>query len=347
MLTERQNMILKYIVDDYTDNGVPIGSKRLASQLPMNVSSATIRNEMAVLSGQNLIQKVHTSSGRVPSNEGYRYYIDNLVAPVLVDNEEKSLIHNALGGTFQQIDDIVKQSADILSSLTDYTAMTLSPEQTNTETLRHFQLIKLSDHQVMAIIIMNDGQVESQPFITNDQIDEDKLVQATNLVNDKLSGESIPEVLNELKTTIPEEIRDYLTSSENFVSAFEYVINKSLKDHFFVSGRMNLLDTMDDKKDIKNMKPLYSMFGDNSNMAQILDNDAKPISVMIGSELRNDLLKNYSIISGTYDVGVHGMGRIAVIGPTRMAYPKVLGLVDAFKDELQKRINGYYNNYDK
>ncbi|WP_429970819.1 heat-inducible transcriptional repressor HrcA [Fructilactobacillus sp. Tb1] len=346
MLTERQSMILKYIIDDYSKTGVPIGSKALAEQLPIDVSSATIRNEMAVLNKQHLIEKLHTSSGRVPSNEGYRYYIDHLTKPVKLDNKHLQYISEMLDGSFQQIDDLVRQSADVLSNITDYTALTFTPELKTENTVKHLQLVNIGMNRMMVVIVMGNEQVENQSFLVTKHYTDSQLTQATNLLNERLVGKTAREVKQAFQSELLTDLHAYLSDTAQFVQAIRSILTKIDDDHYFVSGRMNMFE-QNGKQDFSKIKPLYSMFNNDDGIDSLLEKSLQPISVKIGSEIDNDQLKDYSIITGTYDLGNHGVGRIALIGPTRMSYPNMLGVVDAFRHELKDRISGYYRSYDQ
>ncbi|ANZ58111.1 heat-inducible transcriptional repressor HrcA [Fructilactobacillus lindneri] len=344
MLTERQNLILKYIVDDYSETGDPVGSKVLAKKLPISVSSATIRNEMVVLSNLHLIDQVHTSSGRIPSNQGYRYYVDNLAKPLPLDSKYRDYISNSLSGSFRQIDDIVRQSAKILSQVTDYAAMTFSPENSSNDIINHFQLVRLNDHHLMAVIVMENEQVESQSFLVKQTVTVNQIEMTTNFLNQHLSGLTTSQTMIRIQSGFFDNLKRYIKDTTSILNAFRYLIQKVVSDRYFVSGRLNLFNQ---KHDLENAKPLYSFLNENSRLTEILNHSSQPISVQIGPELQDDVLKDYSLIAGTYDVGIHGIGRIAVIGPTRMEYPKVLGLVDAFRVEMQEQIKNYYHSYDQ
>ncbi|WP_413627389.1 heat-inducible transcriptional repressor HrcA [Fructilactobacillus vespulae] len=346
MLTDRQAMILEYIIDDYSKTGIPIGSKALANQLPIKVSSATIRNEMAVLSDQRFIEKLHTSSGRVPSNIGYRYYIDHLAKPKPLDKKRLKYVSGMLDQSFQQIDDIVRQSADIMSSITDYTALTISPELATENTIKHLQIVRIGINRLLVVVIMSNEQVESQSFLVMCVYTDAQLVQATNLLNDKLVGKTAKEVNLVFQSGLLSDLGSYLPDTQQFVQTLGSILASIDDDHYFVGGRMNMFDQVT-VNDLSKIKLLDDLFNNDTGINKLLENDLKPISVKIGSEIENDWLKNYSIITGTYDLGNHGVGKIALIGPTRMAYPKMIGVVDAFRNELKKRISGYYYDYDQ
>ena len=344
MLTPRQKKVLLAVIRDYTKSGLPVGSKALANQLPFRVSSATIRNEMAYLEKKGLIKKTHSSSGRLPSINGYRYYIDHLISPRPVNRTDEEIIRRALNGRFRKIDEIVKQSANILSNLTHYTALTLRPEQTHRRRLSGFRLVALGNDEVMAILVTDNGEIESQVFRIPDQVSADQLESIVKLINDQLVGDSIPTVLSLLKTKIPAEVSQYISTPDGFLDTFDNVLNKAARDRFYIGGELNLLN-FTNSNDISYLKPLYSLLNQTDNVSNFIGKPRQPVSVKIGSEISNTLLRHYSVITGTYDVGKYGKGLIAVLGPTRMPYSKIMGIVGAFREELAKRLLGYYHNY--
>ncbi|MCF6514956.1 heat-inducible transcription repressor HrcA [Lactobacillus sp. S2-2] len=346
MLTDRQNYVLQCIVDVYAKTGDPVGSKALVNELPINVSSATIRNEMAHLEDLGLLMKPYSSSGRVPSIDGYRYYVENLVEPVSLNNSERQAIRATLSGRFQQIDDIVQKSANILSKITNYTAVTLTPEQSSNNYVIGVKLVYLDQKQIMVILVMNTGQIASQPFRIGEEDNQFDLNVLIDYLNRELVGFSLNEVINKLRNEVINNISNYMNNPDDLINTIDQIANRLITTHLFVSGRVNLLDMA---TDIDEIKLLYAMFDSdaNSDIAEILDNSSKEISVQIGPNVKGGLLKNYSIIAGTYNVGKYSKGKIAIIGPMSMNYPKILGLVEAFKKELENQISVYFQNYSE
>ena len=241
MLTQRQKKILQAIVRQYTSTGQPVGSKHLAEKLPFKVSSATVRNEMAVLEDNDLILKEHSSSGRIPSKRGYRYYVDNLLDPQAVTDNDLVVIQNSLGTGFQKIDEIISHSADILSNLTSYTAFTLKPEQESVR-LSGFRVVPLGNHKVIAILVTDSGEVENQSFTLPPDIDTDAMQAVIRMINDQLVGLPLSEVVKRLKDDIPLQVLHYMHSPDGFLDIFDNVLSQAARERFFVGGRLNLLD---------------------------------------------------------------------------------------------------------
>ncbi|QZN93844.1 heat-inducible transcriptional repressor HrcA [Limosilactobacillus panis] len=343
MLTQRQKAILQAIVRQYTSTGQPVGSKHLAEKLPFKVSSATIRNEMAVLEDHQLIKKEYSSSGRVPSKRGYRYYVDHLLdANALTDND-LVVIQNSLGTSFQKIDEIVSHSADILSDLTSYTAFTLKPDVR----LSGFRVVPLGNHKVIAILVTDSGDVESQSFTLPRNFDTDALQAVIRMINDQLVGRPLTEVVKRLNDDIPKRIMQYMHGSDGFLDLFDNVVSRAARERFFVGGRLNILG-FSNNQDPQALQVLYSLIDQNDELSHLLDtgSDDKDVNVRIGSEIAKDqVLKDYSLITASYDVDQYGKGIIAVLGPTRMPYSRTIGIVNAFRQELAKRLLDFYRHY--
>ena len=346
MLTQRQEAILQAIVRQYTDTGQPVGSKGLVDKLPMKVSSATIRNEMAFLEHEGLVVKEHSSSGRVPSRKGYRYYVDHLLDPNSVSNNDLVVIQNSLGTNFAKLDEIISHSADILSQLTSLTAFTIKPEQKDAR-LSGFRLVPLGNQKVTGILVTDTGEVENQTFRIPSDMDTEALEAVMRMINDELNGKRLVEVVQRLKTDIPVQVHRYLESPEGFLDVFDSILSQAERERFFVGGRLNLMGIAG-KQSPSEMKALYELLDTSDRISRIIDsdNDGSGINVRIGNEIANsDVLNNYSLITAKYDVDQYGEGIIAVLGPTAMPYSRTIGIVDAFRKELAKRLLDYYHHY--
>lgn len=344
LLTDRELLILQAIVQIYTSDGQPVGSKALVSQLPMHVSSATIRNEMATLEEIGLLKKTHSSSGRIPSIQGYRYYVDHLLKPDKVQSSDLRRIRSSFNHQFQEIDDIVAESADMLSKLTSYTAFTVKPELKDAK-LEGFRLVPLGNHRVMAILVTDNGDVQNRTFKVPSNVDPEALEAVIRIINDELVGLTLSEVFKRLATDIPNQIGKYIETPEGFLDVFEDVLKKSATERFFVGGQLNLLD-FSKQHDLGAIRSLYRLMNHSTDLASVLGSPDQNIKVQIGNEITNNLLKNYSLITATYDVDQHGKGVIAVLGPTSMPYSKMIGLVGAFRTELARRLIDYYHDID-
>ncbi len=343
MLTNRQQDILRLIIQHYTQTGQPVGSKKLMEE-GIDASSATIRNEMKTLEDQGLLQKTHSSSGRVPSIEGYRFYVDHLLQPGRVDKQEMQTIRRSFGGEFHEIDEIIQQSANILSQLTSYTALSLGPDVKERK-LTGFRIVPLNNRQVIAIIVTDKGNVESQVFGIPASISGEDLEKMVRIINDKLIGESLITVYHRLRTEIPMILHKYFQTTEGILALFDTMLGQAFEEKVFVGGRMNLLD-FEGSNDVNQFKLMYTLMKDPEEMNQLLIPENQGIQIRIGNELGNQLFQNMSLIQASYEIDGHGQGTIALLGPTSMQYSRMFGLIDAFRHELALKLADYYRSLE-
>ncbi|MHC5267935.1 heat-inducible transcriptional repressor HrcA [Enterococcus sp. LJL98] len=343
MLTERQGEILRVLIQNYTTTGQPVGSKTLMED-GVAASSATIRNEMKRLEEMSLLSKTHSSSGRIPSMKGYRYYVDHLLNPMQVQPEELQRIRQGFGQEFHEINDIIQHSAEVLSSLTSYTALSLGPD-VNERRLTSFKIVPLNHRQVVAIIVTDKGNVENQVFTLPHHIRSEELEIVVRIINDRLIGEPLITVYHRLRTEIPMILHKYFQTTEGILDLFHQMLNHLFEEKVYVGGQMNLLD-FETKQDKIQFKSMYSFMKNPEELTQLLGPRNPMIQIKIGSELGHELLENMSLIQASYDIQGHGKGTIALLGPASMPYSKMFGLVDTFSRELAMKLADYYRILD-
>ncbi|RCX15905.1 heat-inducible transcription repressor HrcA [Vagococcus fluvialis] len=341
ILSERQLKTLHLLVKIYTETGVPVGSKTLMNQ-GIKASSATIRNDLAKLEELELIQKTHSSSGRIPSIKGYRYYVDHLMQPAEISSNEIVHIRQLLNKRYHATNEIIEQSAKILSDLTSYTAFSLGPEVKERK-LTGFRIVPLNRSQLIAIIVTDQGYVESQVFSIPESITSEDIEKMIRIINDRLVGENLLTVYHKLRTEIPLVLQKYFTNSANVLYLFEEVFNQAFDDQVYISGGMNLLNS-ENLTDIAEFKSIYSLISDSEQLTDLLLPDKTGIEIKIGHEIENDLLLNMSLITAGYEVPNHGKGVIALLGPTNMSYSKLHGLVKVMTTELSGHLDSYYRS---
>ncbi|MFR0599981.1 heat-inducible transcriptional repressor HrcA [Lactobacillus equicursoris] len=347
MLTERQELILKTIIQDFTNTHEPVGSKTVMNQLPIKVSSATIRNEMAVLEDKGLIEKTHSSSGRIPSTEGYRYYLDNLVQPLQLPEEMYHEIGYQFDQPFNQVDEIVKEAAKILSDLTDYTAFAEGPEAKDVM-ITGFRIVPLAPRQVMAILVTSDGGVKNQVYTLPRHISGEEIEQAVRLINDQLVGRNLKDIN---KDTFAQLSSNKVVGKNlpEFLELLESVIKDAASEQMYVDGQLNLLNNAENS-DLQEIKSLYELINSNHLAGELIDlsdsqEEKYPVHVRLGSELQNDLLKDFSLVTAEYSVGNYGRGTIAILGPRNMPYSEMIGLMEYFRQELARKLLDYYGRF--
>ena len=351
MLTERQELILKTIIKDFTQMHEPVGSKTVMSQLPIRVSSATIRNEMAALEEAGLLEKTHSSSGRIPSTKGYRYYLDYLINPVQVPSSIYEKIGCQLNQPFHQVNEIVQEAAKILSDLTDYTAFAAGPETKDIK-ITGFRIVPISPYQVMAILVTDDGNVKNQVYTLPHNAKAEEIEKAVDLINSHLVGKHLSEINASLLTEISHQLINR-SSAPQVLDLLQDVIKDAASEQMYVDGQINLLNNVE-SNDVSQLKSLYKLIDHKEDLISSLI-DFRPedmvgkenskIQVKLGSELPSNLLKNYSLLTAEYNVGKYGKGTIALLGPTNMPYSQMIGLLDYFRDELAKKLLDYYGRF--
>lgn len=323
MLSERQDVILKTIIDEFTRTAEPVGSKTLMLLLEVQVSSATLRNEMAKLEELGLLEKTHTSSGRIPSSKGYRYYVENLMEKQL-DDEIQNTLTTIFHERHYSMEEIIKKSCDILSQMTNLTSVVLGPE-TKTQTLEHIQMFPINERSAVCVFITNHGHTENKTFHFDENVSLSDIQTCCNLLNDKLCGTPISNVIEkmeEIKPLLDTQIARHEVLFQAFVSAFV----KFATDNVYTSGTSNML-YQPEFSDIVKLRELMKMLEDTSIWRR-LGNSEENVVVRIGNSNEVLPMDNVSVVSSKFKINEDEEGQLMVVGPTRMPYNKVVALME-------------------
>ena len=340
MLTQRQLQVLQVIIDEFIQTAQPIGSRAIAKKGEISFSSATIRNEMADLEEMGLIEKTHTSSGRIPSERGYRFYVDHLLSPIRLSQEEMHKIGLAFEKDYIHFEKTVQESARILSELTNYTSFILGPEVFNS-TLRQIQIISLSENTAAAILVTSNGHMEHRYFNLPKMMKMSDLERLVNILNDRLVG--VP--LIKLKEQLYGEVTDLLMKfSEDFESTY-YLLQQALLEEqpvkLYVDGISNIM-YQPEFKNIEKVQSLFTVMEQEDEMVNLLRKSDKGIRVSIGQENELDAMQDCSLITATYTLDNNHLGTIALLGPTRMDYSRVISLLNVLSKQMSKSLDGWY-----
>ncbi len=342
MLTNRQLLILQVIIDDFIQSAQPVGSRAISKKDEVSFSSATIRNEMADLEELGFLEKTHSSSGRVPSEKGYRFYVDHLMSPFDLPKNEKSFIQQAFANQMLEFEKVVQQSARVLSDLTNYTSIILGPEVYETK-LKQLQIITLSDHTAVAILVTNTGHVEHRSFTIPVHIGPQDLEKMVNILNDRLQGVPIIHLNRKLKTEIAALLREHTQESDKAYEYLQAALFEEQPVKLYVGGKTNIL-MQPEFKDIDKIRSLYSMIEEENEIAHLLRHDSQDIKVSIGQENEIEAMQDLSIITASYSLGEEQMGTIALLGPTRMEYSKVISLLNLLSNRMTKTFHSWYRD---
>ena len=331
MLDERKKELLKEIVENYVKTIKPVGSKSLCKKL--KCSSATIRNEMAILENLGYVEKNHISSGRVPSEKGYKYYVDNLMKPKDLTGEDMLKLQTIVNNTSLQVSDAVTKCMEIISNMTNYTSVVLGKNSLH-NLLQQINIVPLGDSKIVAIVTTSQGIVENKQFILPDDTNIMELVKTSEIINKMLVGTPINEVSEklelEIKPIIAKKIQNYQAVYNVFYNAFNDFVENNTNIH--VSGRVNLLKEPE-YEDSEAIKRIASKLEDESfaNMLKDIDDNGE-IKIYVGKDSNFD--DDVTVIKKNYNIN-GSEGTIAIIGPKRMEYERVVSLLNYMIDELE------------
>ena len=332
-MEERQKSILKEIVECYIKEAKPIGSKHLCDKF--NLSSATIRNEMAYLEKLGYLEKNHISSGRIPSELGYKYYVENLMRPKELTGEDMLKLQTLFANKDLVVSDAIVKCLEIISDITNYTSISLGKES-NENNLQQISIIPLDNGHLVALVCTDRGIVKNKQFTIPSNINLKEVVKTSEIINKMLVGTPITMVAErleyEIKPIISRQVEQYETIYDMFYNAFNEFV--SAKENFHVVGKTKML-RQPEYNDSNEIKRLISKLEDEEAIRKIEKTDAdKNISIYIGKETEFD--DNVTVIKTNYNLGGE-KGTIAIVGPKRMEYDRVVGLLNILNKWLEEK----------
>ena len=329
MLSERQNKLLRLIVEEYIKTASPVGSTGICEIL--NVSSATIRNEMANLEDLGYLEKTHTSSGRIPSEKGYRYYVDNLMKPKEMTGEDVLKLQTIFDNKSLVLSDVITRSMEIISEITNCTSVVLGTSSLNNR-LKQVEVVPFDDDKVIAIVITDKGHVEHKELSVGKNVSTNEVKKVVELINKLLVGTPLNEVSSKLEFEIKPIIANYVQSHEALYQVFYNAFSEfSFKNNMHMAGRTKLLDYRE-FDNVSKIKEVLNKF-DDANMVKNIEAYDNDINVYIGHESNFD--DDVSVIKTRYVVNGEE-GTIAIVGPKRMDYEKVVSLLEFIKRNIER-----------
>ena len=329
MLTERQNKILKIIVERYIKDPIPVGSKVISKEL--NCSSATIRNEMGELENQGLLEKTHTSSGRVPSEAGYRYYVDNLMELKEMNAEDMLKLQIVFKNQQLALSDVITKSLQVISDMTNYTAVVLGGTS-HENLLKQIEVVPIDDVRMIVIIVTDKGHVEHKQ-IQLEGVEIEEIKKTVGLINNLISGTPIDEVSKKLEFEIKPIIGKYVKQHEQLYNAFYHVFTDFTNQEVNVMGRDKMLEQPEFSSNIEKVKNVFHKLEDDVLINNIVEDDENNIKVYIGNE--NNIDSDVTVIQTKYKKGGQE-GTIAIIGPKRMEYDRVVSMLEYIKENIER-----------
>lgn len=336
MSLTRSDAILKYIVEYFIKHAEPVGSQTLIEEYDLPYSSATIRNEMYALEKMGLIEKPHTSAGRVPSSLGYKYYCEHL-REKNVDESIKYSLQNVLNQKVQSIEEIIKESCEIISHMTNLVSVVMGPDE-KSECLASVQLIPISDNAITAVFVTDRGYVENKTFIVPNNLSSKDIVSCVDLLNARLKGTPISELVGKMETIKP-LLQDYVISHDLVYQALLETLLKFASDRVALYGREELFTHPEFKNDTAALLRVMKLLNDTS-IFKDADDELEKISdnllVRIGDIEGNP---DVALVTAKIKVGDEGENTIALVGPKRMDYDKAISAIEY----LAKELNEYFD----
>lgn len=332
MITNRQKEILKFIVEEYVKSVKPVSSSMICKHL--NCSSATIRNEMVILEDLGYLEKNHFASGRQPSEEGYRYYVENLMTPKDLTGEDMLKLQTIFHNQSLVLGDAIEKSIELIAELTNYTSVVLGKSSSSNK-LKKVEVIPLEQGKILTMLITDKGYVEyKNMYLPNTDLEE--ISKTVNLINKMIVGTPINEINEKLEYNVKPIIGQYVKQHEvlynAFYDAFSNFTNKATDVHF--AGKNNILK-QPEFSNIEKVKEILTKFDDIESIYD-LDEEENGIKIHIGSD--SELLDDVSVIKTKYNYNGEE-GTIAIIGPKRMEYERVVNLLNYIKENIDEKNN--------
>lgn len=329
MLTDRQNKILKLIIERYIREPIPVGSKVISKEL--NCSSATVRNDMGELENQGLLEKTHTSSGRVPSEAGYRYYVDNLMELKEMNAEDMLKLQIVFKNQHLALSDVITKSLQVISDMTNYTAVVLG-STSHENLLKQIEVIPYDEASMIVIIVTDKGHVEHKNIRLQD-VPMDEVKKTVSLINNLIAGTPIDEVSKKLEFEIKPIIGKYVKQHEQLYNAFYHVFTDFTNHEVNVMGRSKILEQPEFSSNVEKVKNVFNKLENPKLLSNIEEDDEKNIKIYIGNE--NNIDSDVTVIQTKYNKDGEE-GTIAIIGPKRMEYDRVVGMLEYIKENIER-----------
>lgn len=330
MISKRQEQLLKLIVEKYVQNARPVSSKALCNI--MRCSSATIRAEMNYLEEIGLLEKTHISSGRVPSEAGYRYYVDNIMKPKELTQSDMMKLQTIVDNKSLVINDVILKSMEIISELTHYTTVVLG-KHSNENLVQKIEVVPIDSNNLVAIVVTDKGHVEHKNIYIPGNVDSKEIKQTVDLINKIIVGTSINSVSEVLEFRVKPIIAQYVHQHEVLYNAFYNAFSDFATESVQVRGRENIL-MQPEFNDVDKIREIVSKFDDKQIVKSIEESDDNGINIYIGSE--NNFDDDVTVIKTKYTINGEE-GTIALIGPKRMEYDRVITLLEYIKNSFNSK----------
>jgi heat-inducible transcriptional repressor len=325
MLDQRAQLLLKTLIERYIAEGQPVGSRALSRHPGLELSPATIRNVMSDLEDMGFISSPHTSAGRVPTPRGYRFFVDTLMTVRPMETADHSGIAHRIRP--DQPQRVISTAAQVLSSLSQFAGVVQTPRRALA--FKHLEFMRLSESRILLIIVSPDGDVQNRILFSDQPYTQAQLIEAANMLNQNYAGLSFEEIQSRVHAEMNALQTDITRLMQQAVAASSEALGAQGED-VVISGERNLLDNADLSSNLDNLRQLFAMFEQKTGLVKLLDAScrAQGVQIYIGGESQLVPMDDMTVITAPYSVDGKIVGTLGVIGPTRMAYERVIPLVD-------------------
>ncbi len=341
MLDPRAQFLLKTLIERYVSDGQPVGSRALSRHSGLDLSPATIRNVMADLEEMGFIASPHTSAGRVPTSKGYRFFVDSLMVVKPLEQREIHRLEGEL--TADRPRQLVNAAAGLLSQLTQFAGVVMTPKRREAA-FRHLEFLRLSERRVLLILVTAEGDVQNRILHTDRAYSHAQLIEATNFFNHNFAGQSFAVIRSRIADELHALREDIAGLMAAAVDAGEGALAEG--ESLVVTGERNLLHSEDFASNMERLRRLFDMFDQKTSILHLLDlaQRAQGVQIYIGGESGLVPLDECSVVTAPYEANGHVVGTLGVIGPTRMAYERVIPIVDVTAKLLSNALSHQLND---
>lgn len=332
-LSERKLKILQAIIDDFIHSAEPVGSRTLSKKYNLGISPATIRNEMSDLEEQGYIKQPHTSAGRIPSDKAYRLYVDKLMEKYVLSDQQKVIIGKKIMDNLVELDSTIEHASKILSNLTNLTSFAITPKN-DENILKYIKLIQIDRHSLMLMIVTETGNVNNTLLKIDNSYTEENLNVLSKVLTYNYKGKTLSTITKmEIIRDFEEDIETMSKIMSNVMPNFLSTLESMLNVHLYMDGLTNIF-SLPEYYNIEKAKEFLEMLNQKEHLTEVLMNRDSGVVITIGQENADTEMKDCSLITATYSINGKTVGKLGVIGPTRMKYSKITSIIEYMTDNL-------------
>ena len=329
-LDERTRNILMAVIHSFIHTGEPVGSRTISKRFDFGLSPATIRNIMSDLDELGFLEQPHTSAGRMPTDQGYRFYVDNLHGIEALSAEESALISRRYAPYHGEVDEVMAATSRLLSEISHYAGVVL--HIFSITIFKRIEFVKIRGRQVLAIFVMESGMVHNKLIMLDEEMTQEELYQISNYLNQEFSGQPLRTIRQHVLDRMAEEKAQYDKLSQQALNVGAKTFGQTIEDasDIYLGGTANIMDQPEFASNLDQMKELFKAFEEKNRLISLLDKclDEPGVHVIIGSETPFKDIRECSFVTHTYSYDNRTLGVLGVVGPKRMVYPRIMAIVD-------------------